>query len=189
MSFYFTPFPTVNYDVKKNGRFEEVTNITLRFKIQDMLRSRASLFHEHSIQDGERPDVLAFKYYDDPTLDWVIMMANLVIDPHFDWPLEYASFTNFIKEKYGSVSTAQSTVHHYEWIYQGHQVLYDGTVVPEEIYQVDLTTYNTLDATDRRIVYDYDYETDLNDAKRSIKIIDSKYITRLTQLADGIFDT
>jgi hypothetical protein len=188
MPYFFKAFPKVDYDVKKNGRLEEVTNIMLRFKMQDVLRSRLSTFHEHSVQDGERPDVLAFRFYDDPSLDWIIMLSNLILDPHFDWPLDYASFINFIKEKYGSVSTAQSTVHHYEWIYQGHQVLYDGTIVPEDIYIVDLTTYNTLAAADRRIVYDFDYELDLNDAKRSVKIIHRDYISPIIEQYESIFN-
>lgn len=40
----------------------------------------------HLLKIGERLDNLAFKYYDDPTLGWVIMCANPDFDNEFDIP-------------------------------------------------------------------------------------------------------
>jgi hypothetical protein len=42
--------------------------------------------------------------------------------------------------------------------------------------EVDVTTYNTLDDAERRIVYCYNWEVDRNDAKREIKLIDRMYV-------------
>ena len=42
--------------------------------------------------------------------------------------------------------------------------------------EVDVTTYNALDAFDRQIVYCYNWEVDRNEAKRDIKLIDSRYV-------------
>lgn len=185
---YFRDFPKVEYDIKKNGTTELMTDITVRFKIQDVLKNRTAVYYDYDIQEGERADVIAFNVYDDATLDWLIYIVNYTFDPLFDWPLDRKSFINFIKEKYGSVSQAQAQVHHYEWIYQKQKVLYDGTRIPELTYEVDLSTYNTLSPKDRRIVYSYGYEEDLNDAKRRIKLLDASYIPGVLSQIEGIFD-
>lgn len=188
MAQYFFPFPKVEYDLKKNGGTELLTNVTLRFKIRDILRSRVAVYNDYYIKEGERADIIAFNFYEDPSLDWLIYIVNNIIDPHYDWPLDYQSFTNYIKEKYGSVSAAQGTVHHYEWIYQAQQRLYDGTIIPEKTYEVDATTYATLAPTARKSVSVYDYEENLNDDKRRIKLLDDRYVNSITSQISGIFN-
>jgi hypothetical protein len=187
MPYFFNSFPKVLYDVKKNEKFELATNITVRFKMQEVLRSRLAIYFDYHVQSGERADTVAFKMYDDPTLDWIIYLANVIIDPQYDWPMGNQAFINYIKEKYGSVSVAQGTVHHYEWIYQPHKVLFDGIIVPEKTYEVDLATYNTVDSGARRIKYDFDYEDDLNESKRNIKVINKNNISSIVQQVEGIF--
>jgi len=44
MAYYFKPFPQVFYDIKKNNKLEVVTNIMLRFKISEILKSRETRF-------------------------------------------------------------------------------------------------------------------------------------------------
>ena len=56
---------------------------------------------------------------------------------------------------------------------------------------VDLTTYNTLSSTARRTIYKYDWEEELNDAKRKIKLLDKRFLDKVrdeveTVLRDGI---
>jgi hypothetical protein len=41
----------------------------------------------HNLKLGERIDNLAFKYYKDPTLAWVIMCANPEFENEFDIPV------------------------------------------------------------------------------------------------------
>lgn len=185
---YFRNFPKVEYDIKKSGTKELMTNLTVRFKIQEILRSRIAVYHDYYINEGERADTIAFKAYEDPTLDWLIYLINVIIDPLFDWPLDYRSFINYIKEKYESVSEAQKQVHHYEWIYQKHKVLFNGKIIPEKTYEVDLNTYNTLNSLDRRVVYMYDYEEELNEQRRRIKLLDTQYVPDILNQIEGIFD-
>jgi len=40
MSFYFKPFPTTRYSLKKNNNFELLTNITLRYKIKELVKEK-----------------------------------------------------------------------------------------------------------------------------------------------------
>ena len=69
MAFYFENFPLVSYDVKKNGKLENVTNIMLRYKFNAVVKNFVSPYYDHTVEDGERADTLAFRIYEDYTLD------------------------------------------------------------------------------------------------------------------------
>ena len=187
MPFFFDPFPTVEYDVKKNNKLELLTNVTVRFKLQEVLNNRVSILYNYSVKDGERPDVIAHKYYGDSSLDWIVLLTNGIINPHFDWPLDSATFNKFIKNKYGSRSVAAAQVHHYEKILRSQNVLFDGTIIDEKTVWVDQDTYNTLDPSERKIVYSYDFENELNEKKGQIKILDKRYVTQIVNEVDAIF--
>ena len=53
--FYFEPFPTVNYDLQKNGNSVEVTDLFKRFKVLDVFKDQYAVYYNYSIKDGERP--------------------------------------------------------------------------------------------------------------------------------------
>ena len=186
MPFYFENFPKVSYDIDKSGNTLDVTNLFVRYKLIDAFKKQPAVYYNYNIQDNERPDVIAAKYYEDASLDWIILLTNNIIDPQFEWPLDSRSFENFIKKKYGSVKTAREQTHHYEQITQQQSVLFDGTIVPEEYFEIDLTTYNTLSSSDKRIVTSYEYEERINEAKREIKILSEDYVlSLLTQVRES----
>jgi hypothetical protein len=188
MAFFFEPFPTVQYDVKKNNKLEVLTNITVRFRIQEVLTNRTVVAYDYNVKENERPDVIAYKYYDDQTLDWIILLTNNIINPNFDWPLDNASLQRFIRDKYGSINSAKNTVHHYEQIIRESSTRFDGSVIPRKTVWVDEDTYNTLSADERILVTQYDFEEELNDDKRQIKILDRKYIRSIVNEVENIFE-
>ena len=163
MSFFFEPFPKVNYDIKKNDKIESVTNIMLRFKIVDELKKQQSNYFDITVNDGDRPDVVASKVYDNPELDWLILMINDVIDPIYDWPMGSRVLEEFIRSKYGSIP------------------------IPKRTLVVDETTYNSLGINERESVDKYQYEIELNDDKRRIKIVDPQQVSRLLNRIEDIF--
>lgn len=176
MPYYFQDFPKIPYDIDKKGNTVDVTNIFVRYKIIDIFKKQQAVYYEYSVKDGERPDVIAAKYYEDASLDWIILLVNNIIDPQFDWPLDNRSFKNFIAKKYGSMATAMSQTHHYEQITQQQDVTFDGKIIPEEFYEIDLKTYNALADSEKRIVTSYTYEERINEAKRDIKLLSVDHV-------------
>ena len=106
----------------------------------------------------------------------VNFLVNDIQDPIFDWPLNSREFGKYIKNKYGSLDTAKSTVHHYEQTIR-ERVEATSTTDPivKATIEVDLTTYNTLAVGSRKLVYYYDWEVERNEDKRNIKLISEKY--------------
>jgi len=188
MPFYFNNYQTVDYDLKKNGKTITLTDITLRYRLKRLLQEKGVIFYDYEVKDSDRPDIVAQKFYGDGSLDWIIFIANDIVDPFYDWPMTDRNFNNFIKSKYGSLSAAQGTVHHYEQILRTGSIHTDGTIINEKVVEVDETTYSSLPAASRRIVYQYEYEEKLNNDKRSIKLLDARYVQDIVTEASNIFN-
>ena len=187
MAFYFRPFPLIRYDIKKNKLPLLLTNVTARYKIRDILKNRVAIYYDYIVKDGDRPDNIAFKYYEDETLDWLIYLVNDIIDPYYDWPLDQDAFNRYIRTLYGSVAGAKGTVFEYRKIITKQKVLFDGTNVPERYIVVDQNTYNTLGTTDRREVDAYEYYEEENNNKRRIRLLDKRFAANVKSEVEVIF--
>lgn len=181
MSEYFKYFPKVEHDIKNEGRKVNLTNVLKRFRVRSDLQGRTDIFYTYDVQEGDRPDIIAEKYYQDPNLAWVVLHVNNVTDPKFGWPLFGNDFEKYIIAKYGDRATAQSTIHEYRQVLTTKQVNYDGTIRPEKKIVIDKDTYDSL-AGDPNLeaVTKYDWEIEENEKRRKIKILDKQYIDLIT---------
>lgn len=191
MSEYFSYFPTVEHDLTNVGQKVDLTNILRRFIVRPDVTERADIFYEYDIQSGDRPDTIAEKYYGDAKLAWLVLHFNNIKDPIFGWALFDQDFERYIKGKYGSIPAAQAEVHEYRHILAEAQVKYDGTRISKRYVVVDETTYNSLSPTVRESVSKYDWEIEQNDARRTIKILDKRFVDKVRDevqviLRDGI---
>jgi hypothetical protein len=191
MSKYFTYFPTTQHDLTKRGQKVTLTNVLRRFKFDESLKTRINIFHEYNIQAGDRPDTIAYKYYGESAYGWIVLLFNEINDPIFEWPLFNEDFKEYIKGKYGSITTAQSTVHEYRKILTEKSTKYDGTIIPERYVVVDKSTYDSLSTLVRQSITKYDWELEEQERKRTIKILDKRYLNQIknelkTILRNGI---
>ena len=179
MSEFFQHYPQIDYNISGTAppKFKTAINIMQRAKFRNVITNDIVQYFPYSIPEAERPDITSFKIYGDVKFTWLIFLINDIHDPIYDWPLATRDFVNFIKDKYGSITVAKNTVHHYEQIVRT-RVEATGTTdaIPVAKIEVDVTTYNALAAADKDIVYCYNWETDVNEAKRDIKLIDALYV-------------
>ena len=181
MSEYFSNYPKIAYDItgtnNTNPDFTVAVNLMVRNKIRDAVESDITIFYPYIVSEGMRPDVLAYQYYGDTQYTWSILLVNNIIDPYWEWPLSYKDFRGYIITKYGSVEKSQTTVHQY--LKQARaRVETSGSSYPIPVYnlEVDYQTYSSTNIEERSIVYKYEYEQDLNEARREIQLIDVNYI-------------
>ena len=179
MANYFRNIPNVLYDINgtEPNQYRAVTNIMKRVTFRPSVIENISDYYPYRVREGERPDIVSFQKYGTVAYSYLILLLNDIHDPLFDWPLHSRQFENYIIEKYGSISTAQTTNKYYYQIVRS-EVARTGTSerVPEVKIIVDLTTYNTLDASVRSSQTVYDWEDELNDNKRDIKLINPNFI-------------
>jgi hypothetical protein len=196
-SSYFSNFPQIQY----GG--QTVPNIALRAKFIDSVLQNKSVFYPYTVKDGEKPEDVAFNYYDSADLVWLVLLFNQVIDPYYDWPMSSRQFTLHVNAKYESVpgagdgiQNAQSTISYYRmnptvWyldtasngFVSQDTYLLDPSLFPTYVAQsqdpgVVITPDSFAQVTDPESwtpVYAYDDEFQQNEAKRSIKLLDKRY--------------
>ena len=192
MANYFRNIPNVQYDINgtEPNRFRAVTNIMQRVKFKSSVIENITDYYPYYVKEGERPDIVSFQKYGTVAYSYLILLLNNIVDPLFDWPLPSRQFENYIIEQYGSVANAQSTNKYYYQIVRA-EVAKTGVSerVPEYKIIVDQTTYNSLDASVRSAQSVYDWETEQNDNKRDIKLINPDFIQDVDFEVKTIFTT
>jgi len=140
---YFNELPNLEYvnrfpNTKSNNETVITKNIFKRAKLREDLAQIVSGFEYYNIGDGERPDTIAQNIYDDPELDWVIRIANNIINLNDDWPLSSNELYSHLVRKYGSEERLEE-IHHYETLEvkdsYSRTVLPEGMIVDEAFYK------------------------------------------------------
>ena len=170
MSIY-TFYPKVSYKIDEYDSLRAI-DITSSLKIKDYLKGYRGIgFTPYIVRDGERPDYVSSVLYGNPDYDWVIMLVNDIHSLYDDWPRNSVDLESYIIEKYGSLTSAMSTVKYY---YNSK-----GNII-------DLTTYNNLSVTARSSETEYEYELRKNSNKSKIKVMSRSLITTLTSDLNSI---
>lgn len=104
---YFSRFPTIQYSNT------DCLDLTKRVIFDGNGRQSPYVFYPYTLKEGLRPDHVAEYYYDDPELDWMVLIANQVIDPYYDWYLSDDKFNALMVEKFGSIANAMKKVKFY----------------------------------------------------------------------------
>jgi len=110
MADYFNNFPITFYSASNTATsLDTVTNIIARFGFEESLKENSSAFYPYTIKDTDTPEIIAAKFYNNPERHWIVLSFNDIIDPQYDWPLPYPSFTKYVDEKYSGPSYANNT--------------------------------------------------------------------------------
>ena len=158
---YFQNFPTIPYDSTGTGEFKGVTNLLRRVGIRAKVKSNTMLYDTYDVRNGESPESIAFRLYDDAELHWVVMLVNNITDRFHDWPLSEAQFLNFVNDKYSN----PNAIHHYEI----EQESGDTSI------KIDIGTSNS-DYPLATAITNYEYEQEEQDNKRKIRLLDPSFI-------------
>ena len=159
---YFQNFPTIPYDSVGDGELKGVTNLLRRVGIRAKVKANTMLYDTYDVRNGETPESIAFKLYDDAELHWVILLVNDITDRFHDWPLTEAQFLQFIKDKYTNVDA----IHHYEISQESG----------DTSIKISIGTDNT-DYPSATAITNYEHEQELQDTKRKIRLLDPSYIS------------
>lgn len=169
---YFNYFPIIDYTNQKTR------NLVLKAAIVADVLSKSDSFYPYIIKDYERPDIVAYNEYDDETLDWVVFFSNNIVDPYYQWPLTQEQFIPYIEKKYNkTVYEVQGEISHYKYTGITGETEED---IARKSWLMSPTTHQYIDDTSGWTpVYLYDYEYELNEAKRSIRLLNKFYIPQM----------
>ena len=146
---YFDTFPLVIASDYKNNAIL-LTNLMARVQIIPSLLRNPLLFYSYDVKESDRPDIVANKYYDDSNKYWMVLFANEIMDPLYDWPLTSQQFDAYLKNKYSQAAGGDAFVLTYTTStvqeYRKTITTYDSTSLETttKTVVVDLTTYNSI---------------------------------------------
>ena len=111
MASYFRQVPNFEYVSRDIGdkyisEYIPVKNLFKRGKLREDIFGNLSFFEKYSIIGDERPDNVAFKFYDEETLDWVVLLSNNILNIQSEWPMTQTTFEQVMLERYGTMEAA-----------------------------------------------------------------------------------
>ena len=178
---YFRELPNLNYQSTSSDRsssrdYVVVKYIFRRAKLRDDLKYVFTSLVDYYIKDGVRPDQVADNVYGDPELDWVVLTSANIINVRDEWPLNSYEIYNYSLNKYGN---DLNQIRHYETTEvkdsSGRLILPKGKVV-DSGFTIPDPSSSTATLNPVGGVTNYEYESKLNDEKRSIYIISPGYL-------------
>ena len=188
MSNYFKQVPDFDYVSRlpdaKISDYITVKNLFKRGKLADDIFQDLTVFTKYEIRGDDRPDNVADKVYDDPDLDWIVLLSNNIINIQSEWPMPQRDFDRYLLDKYETYEKLND-VHHYETLECKN--LTGAVVVPKGLWvesDYSVTYYDwyagveiTKSSSDIVVsVTNYEYEDKIENEKRNIYILKPKYL-------------
>ena len=198
MSNYFNRLPNFEYVNRlpdaKISDYIQVKNLFKKGVIREDIFQDITFFTKYQIQGDDRPDNVAAKVYGDPTLDWIVLQSNNIINVQTEWPLSQNRFDEYCLAKYGSYDSLYNGVHHYETIEiknsNGVVIVPGEQQVPSDFsvtyYDDRLRQYIT--ASEISAVTNYTYEEDIQTKKRNIFLLKQLYVPTVLDDVDNIME-
>ena len=180
---YFDLFPDVqlpSFSNKRNSSNDYITtkNLFKRGKVRDEFFQDVTTFYQYSVNGDDRPDNVADKVYDNDKLDWVVLIANNIINIRDEWPMGQYDFQRYLNNKYDSTQLGQ--IHHYETNEVRNPddklLLQSGLTVDSDFtfsYTYQGTQYNVNNLTS---ISNFEHEVNKNDKKRVIYLLRPEYV-------------
>ena len=167
---YFSYFPLMAYSIKGDKNYKLVPEIIKRVKLRSTLKSGVMLFDKYDVKYGENPEDIAFKYYDDPQLHWVVLLTNNITDRYYQWPLTDPQFQLFLTDKYGAGS--EDAIHHYELAQTS-----GATTSSDESHMLEVNS----DTDNATAITNREYEEREQNKLRQIQLLDQRYIGQFVE--------
>ena len=165
---YFSKFPLITYDIKNNGNYKLLPDILRRVKQRSAIKSGQFIFDAYDVRNGEKPEDIAYKWFGDAELHWVILMTNNVTDRYYGWPMNSVQFAEFLTDKYGAGS--EDAIHHYEITKSSGRTTSKGPSDYSHLVEVNSDTDNASSISNR------EYEERIQDSKRQIQLLDKSFL-------------
>ena len=184
---YFQNFPNIQYalSIDKAGKpnYINIKDYFHLLTVRDDIDREEPLYTRYTIQNGERPDQISYKFYGDEQWYWILLQVNEITDYYTQCPLSEPELGVFVNKKYGG-AVGSARVHHYETVETYDTATPPNLVLPGGLKVAESFKF-TYPTTPGSTVYltsfptsvsNYTYERRLNDAKSEIFILEKKYV-------------
>ena len=173
-------------DGRSGGDYSIAKNFFKRAKLREDIFQDLAFFTKYSVLGDDRPDNVADLIYGDASLDWVVLIANNIVNIQSEWPMSQGDFNTYVTEKYADEETLYSGIHHYEAnevkTSDGSIIIASGTRVSvgqSVSYFDDLSEQQIVRTDIASPITNYMHEDKLNNDKRNIFVLKPIYLNIL----------
>tara|TARA_R100001463_G_scaffold79183_1_gene133660 strand:+ start:22 stop:690 length:669 start_codon:yes stop_codon:yes gene_type:complete len=188
MSNYFRQLPDFDYVSRlpdaKISDYIKVKNLFKKGALREDIFQNVSFFTKYKIMGDKRPDNVAFDFYQDSRLDWLVLTCNNIINVFTEWPLQQSDFDRAMLEKYDTYDNLFNGVHHYETteVKDSNGIVFvKAGLKVDAIFPfkyADTKSETLVDLANISIpVTNYEYEVEIEDAKRNIFLLKPQYLS------------
>jgi len=170
---YFSKFPTIPYDAAGTNQSKDVKNLLRRVAVRAKIKTNTLFYDTYDVKDGETPESIADKLYDDAELHWVVLLVNDITDIYHQWPMRYSQFLQFVNDKYAD----PNGVHHYEIPQSSGDTTKTIEVYANEALHANDVSYYP-NAT---IITNIEYEENRQDELRQIRLLDRRFFSQFVE--------
>ena len=167
---YFNYFPLMAYDIKGDKNYKLVTELIKRVKVRNAIKDGLVIFDKYDVKYGENPEDIAFKYYDDAELHWVVLLVNNIVDRYYEWPLTDPQFEAFLTDKYGAGN--EDATHHHELAQTSGPT---SSSDDSHMLEVNSDTENATTITNR------EFEEREQNKLRQIRLLDRRFLSQFVE--------
>ena len=186
MSNYFNKVPNFEYVSRlpdaNISDYIPVKNLFKKGALREDIFQNLATFTKYIVSGDKRPDNVAFEFYDDSSLDWLVLASNNIVNVKTEWPMSQLEYDKYLLDKYGSYEKINE-VHHYEtveirnrnnviMVQKGLKVASDYSITYFDSRDGGLVTKYPV-----KTVTNYEYEEKLQDDRRNIFLLKPQYLS------------
>ena len=186
MSNYFRNVPNFDYVSRfPNAKISDYVTVKNFFKrgfLREDIFQELSFFTKYKIKGDDRPDNVAWNFYQESELDWLVLTCNNIVNIQTEWPLTQTNFDRFLLDKY-ETHEKLNDIHHYETIEikntDGNVLLKEGLEVDKSFsmtYYDDITKKQVTPTVFTKEITNYQFEEKIENEKRNIYLLKPRYL-------------
>jgi|TARA_B110000259_G_C13885399_1_gene350707 hypothetical protein len=165
--------------MKNDGNYKLLPDILRRVKQRNAIKDGQFVFDNYDVKDGEKPEDIAYKWFGDAELHWVILMTNNVTDRYYEWPMNQVQFQTMLEDKYSN----PDGIHHYEITRDSGRTTGQGPNDYSYLVECNSDTANAVSVSNR------EYEEREQDRKRSIRLLNQTYLSDFLEEFDKLIQS
>ena len=196
MSDYFSKVPNFEYVSRLPDAhisdYITVKNLFKRGALEPDILENLALHTKYKIRGDDRPDNVAYDYYESSELDWLVLTCNNIVNVQTEWPMLQNDFDRYLLDKYGTYEKLNAA-HHYETTeiknIDGAIITPAGLTVASDysVTYYDPATGQEVEKEGTAVeVTNYDYESKIEDEKRNIYVLKPEYLNIIKDDMKGL---
>lgn len=98
---FFKLFPKVDYDINRTGTIQKIVDIYRSVRPIQKFVDSPSLYMKYEVKNGERPDIVSQRLYQNPNFYWTFFVVNEFLhDGYKVWPMSQELLLEYLNTEY-----------------------------------------------------------------------------------------